>query len=422
MAATPQIVNRRRKRREREYRSMVSRFRLAGLAALTIVSILLAGGSVWTALAYSTITQNLPSLEYLPLLLEPPNAHLLQPTRLYDRSGEHILLTIENPVISQRRYLPLGGPQGSGSLPQYLVDAAIASTDATFWEHSGFTVESLNLNSPRTITQQLIADLLLFDEPDSQQRRWRESLLASQATARFGRDKIIEWYLNSADYGHLAYGVESAAQVYFGKSAADLTLAEAALLAAIASAPDLNPIDAPRLTIERQGKVLEAMLAQGYITSEQALNANALPLEIRALAAFPENPYENFTNVALAQVSERFGLSRIQRGGLQIITTLDLDLQIQAACAASIQVSRLSEQPIEGEECQAARLLPTLRREDAIAAPGVDASVVVIDPLTGQILALVGDAEEGHTPGSLLAPFVYLTAFTRGFSPASLVW
>ena len=164
------------------------------------------------------------------------------------------------------------------------------------------------------------------------------------------------------------------------------------------------------------------MLAQGFITTEQALNANTLPLEIRPLAPFPPNPYEPFTNLVIAQLSARFGLSRIQRGGLQIITTLDLDLQTQAACVASVQVSRLTEQPVETVDCPAARLLPTLLRDDATAAPGLDANLVIIDPLTGQILALVGDAQEGHTPGSLLSPFVYLTAFTRGFSPASLVW
>lgn len=419
MPATDQIINHRRKRREHARRSLVSRLRRAGIAALTVVSILLAAAFVWSAVAYSSITRDLPSLEQLSLLLEPPHAHLLQPTRLYDRTGEHILLTIQNPAVSQRRFLPI--IDTSAGLPQVLVDATIASADATFWEHSGFTLESLNINAARTITQQMISELLLFDEPDNQRRRWRESILASQATARFGRDKLIEWYLNSADYGHLAYGVESAAQVYFGKPAVDLILAEAALLAAIAQAPDLNPIDAPQLAIERQGKVLEAMLAQGFITSEQALNANALPLEIRALVPLPENQYEDFTNLVLAQAAERFGLSRIQRGGLQIITTLDLDLQTQAACAASIQISRLTAQPVLDDGCQSARLLPTLLREDAAAAPGLDANVVVIDPSTGQVLALVGDARQAHTPGSLLSPFVYLTAFTRGFSPASLV-
>ncbi|MEK6255885.1 MAG: Ig-like domain-containing protein, partial [Chloroflexota bacterium] len=205
-------------------------------------------------------------------------------------------------------------------------------------------------------------------------------------------------------------------------SASDLTLAEAAVLAAVAQAPDLNPINAPELAIERQGKVLEAMLSQGYISVDQAANANNLPLELRSLAPQPNNPYEDFIDLVISQLRPHFGLARLQRGGLKIITTLDIELQSQTACATSIQIARINNPASPVEDCQAGRLLPTLKQEEVAISAGIDANVVIIDPNTGQILTLIGDAKAQHAPGTVLSPFVYLTAFTRGFSPASLVW
>jgi membrane peptidoglycan carboxypeptidase len=150
-----------------------------------------------------------------------------------------------------------------------------------------------------------------------------------------------------------------------------------------------------------------------------------------------------FARLALIQLETQIGWGRLERGGLQIITTLDYDLQMQAVCLAQVQGSRLSGESgsISGEslDCEAARLLPTLSDRPAEADdtvpphdPGAAfrTDIVVLDPITGQILALVGQppigpletALEAHPAGSLVTPFIYLTAFTRGLSPASLVW
>ena len=378
--------------------------------------------TMWLAGGYSNITADLPSIEQLPLLLDYPNGHLYQPTRIYDRSGEHLLYTFENPAIQRRTFLPFSSENSQPTLPDNLVNALIAISDPTYWEHPGVLVAGIDASASRTLTQQLVADLLLFGESDDQLRRLRESLLAMQATSEYGRETIIEWYLNTADFGNLTYGVDSAAQVYFGKSASDLSLAESAVLAAVSQAPDLNPIDAPQLAIERQGRVLEAMLSQGYISLDEAANANNLPLELRSLIPQPENPNQDFINLVIAQLRSQIGLARLQRGGLQVFSTLDLEMQTEAICAAETQIARINEPNTPTPDCQAGRLLPTLQQQDASIPPGIQANVIVIDPSTGQILVLVGDVDEGHSPGTILSPFVYLTAFTRGFSPASLTW
>ena len=128
----------------------------------------------------------------------------------------------------------------------------------------------------------------------------------------------------------------------------------------------------------------------------------------------------------LAQLANEFSAERIQRGGFEIITTLDLDLQIQSECASVSQLARLGQNVESTQECEAGRLLPTLSRADAEPSAGLAANAVILDPSNGQVLALVGDPlpqeSAGRAPGTLLSPFVYMTAFTRGSSPGSLVW
>ena len=175
----------------------------------------------------------------MPGLLNPPNGLLLQPTRVYDRTGQHILKTFA-PTESPRRYIPLdpGNPQ---HLPELLVQATLAMADPTFWEHSGYALTGLaNPDLHPTIAQQLVSDLLLWNEKPSLQRAFRERLLAAQITSEYGQSQVIEWYLNSVNYGNYAYGADAAAQLYFGKSAAELTPAESAILAGVGQAPSLN--------------------------------------------------------------------------------------------------------------------------------------------------------------------------------------
>lgn len=422
MTTAPHLTARRRLRRTKRRNSLSLRVARLALTITAVLSVALAVAAIFLALAYSNLTQDLPAVEMLADMLDPARGSLLQPTRLYDRTAQHILLTLENPAVTQRRYVPLQSQQGS-QLPQTLVDATIAIADHDFSSHPGFTWSPLDGSSDPTLAERLAADLLLWGEPPGSRKTLRARLLAAQITAQYGREQVLEWYLNSADYGQGTYGVAAAAQVYFGKPVESLTLAEAALLAAASQAPALNPIEAPQRAVERQGEVLEAMLVQGLITSDQALSANQIPLHIQSPLPAPSNPAEDFTALVLAQLTKQIDETRLRRGGLQIITTLDYDLQIQAGCTSALQLARLAGQQVDNpQDCPAARLLPTSPRDEVQAAEGLSANLVVLDSLTGQVLALVGEGSRGHPAGSLLSPFVYLTAFTRGLGPASLVW
>jgi membrane peptidoglycan carboxypeptidase len=412
-----------------------------GFGCVTLLSLLAAVGAIAITLAYTNLSRGLPSLEALPALLNPPDGVLRQPTRIYDSSGKHVLLTLENPAARDSQYLPLEGTSADGSsgdqfLPSSLISATIATDDPTFWHNWGFTLAGIQQGSHPTIAQRLVSDLLLWDEKPGLQKALRERLLAAQITGRFGKEKVLEWYLNSAYYGHLAYGADEAAHVYFNKSASQLSLGEAAVLAAVAQAPAINPLDAPQAARERQDNVIQRMQDLGLIQADQADQARQESLNFSQETASIPNPAPAFTNLVLEQVQTQIDRARLERGGLKIITTLDYDLQMQAGCATATQLARLQatqDEPaaFDGSECQAARLLPTLAGGDPSKLPAdIGANMVILDPQTGKILAMVGDTSPGsdpahlpgHPPGSLLTPFIYLTAFTRGMGPASLVW
>ncbi|MFZ5909782.1 MAG: penicillin-binding protein [Chloroflexota bacterium] len=433
MAATRAILRRRRDRRETARRSVEARTQRAALGIGFLVSVLLAVLILALAFYYADLTRDLPSVEQLPTLLDPPDGLLLQPTRIYDRSGQHLLETFALGE-SLRRYIPLdpGNPQ---HLPEALVQATLALADPTFWKHPGYTLAGLGQPDLHpTIAQRLASDLLLWDESPSLRRALRERLLAAQITARYGRTQVLEWYLNSADYGHYAYGADAAAQLYFGKPAAELTPAEAAVLAAVSQAPSLNPLDAPQAVLQRGRETIHIMQALGFISKEAA------GLALAETPAFPAGETESqqtfapaFLNLVLQQLDKTFDRARIQRGGLTIITTLDYELQQQASCAMQVYLQRLQGSEASAgsapqAECEAARLLPSLPSDLLVHDPS--ASAMILDPRNGQALAAVGESFQGQesaswrprNSGSLLTPFVYLTGFTRGLSPASLVW
>jgi membrane peptidoglycan carboxypeptidase len=413
---------------------------LAGLGCSLLVSLIGVAGAILLVLAYSSLTQGLPSPDALPGLLNPPDGLLLQPTRLYDRSGEHLLLTLQNPAAAGRQYLYLENPGGGSAsdrqfFPTSLITATIATAEPAFWKSQGLSTMVSGLFNRPTIAQRLVSNLLFWDEPQGLKRNLRERLLAAQVIDRFGHEKVIEWYLNNADYGNLAFGADAAARLYFGKPATQLSLAEAALLAGVAENPAFNPLDASQAALDRQKQVLQSMLEQGLISAEQAGQASQAVVSFNTATLPVSNPAPAFTNLALEQLSSQFNRQRLERGGFRVITTLDYDLQLQSACAASTQLARsgfpqASLPAADGSECQAARLLPTLTSPDNPAISDLAANLLILDPKTGQILALVGEPNPGldparltgHTPGSLLTPFIYLTSFTRGLSPATLVW
>jgi membrane peptidoglycan carboxypeptidase len=432
MPSVPQILEMRRQRLARYRRNPAGKF---GLGCSLVVGLTLALGLLLFALAYTNLTQGLPSLDALPALLQPPDGALLQPTLILDRSGQHVLARLENPAATNKQYL-VYAPGASGPnlaiLPSGLISATLAADDPSFWTNWGFSYGGISQNSHTTIAQKLVNSLLLWNEPPGLRRALRERMLALQITSRFGREKVLEWYLNSAYYGHLAYGADAAARVYFGKPGSRLTLMEAAVLAAAADTPSLNPMDTPQVALERGRALLRKMADLGFITQNEVDIALQEKVVFRTTGQGAEQPLAAFANLVLDQLANQIPRQRLERGGLRIITTLDQDLQKQTTCAVGVQLARLGPSPNEaaGSDCPAALLLPTLPGTGKSSPSALQANVVILDPTNGQILALVAASNNSpapthlneRPPGSLLTPFIYLTGFTRGLSPATLLW
>jgi membrane peptidoglycan carboxypeptidase len=425
MPSVPEVIAMRRERKTRFRKSPAPR---AALSGSLLFSLLLVAAALLIPLVYSNLTRDLPPPEALAALLEPPDGLLRQPTRLYDRSGEVVLYTLENPAASEAEYLEYGG-----LLPTSLISATVATADPDFWSHAGFSLDGLKPTSHPTLAQRLAADLLLWEEPPSLRRALRERLLAAQITSAYGREQVLEWYLNSADFGSLAYGADAAARAYFGKPASQITLAEAAVLAAAAEVPEQNPLDDPQAAIQRQQQVIQTMLVHKLLSVDEAVAARRQSLIFAKRASTAAGPNAAYISLALSQVYQRIPAERFQRGGFTIITTLDAGLQDQVTCALQEQVRRMqdsSASPTQALECDAARLLPTLLRHEPQRLPGLEASAIVMDPLTSEILALgvVSPRPDRqavlapHPAGTILSPFIYLTGFTRGLTPATLVW
>ncbi|HSV85914.1 MAG TPA: penicillin-binding protein [Levilinea sp.] len=427
------LVKRREKRQARLSYSLHRRVELGGFTFGALAAIVLAATLVLLGFAYASLTSDLPSVAQLPLMLDPEQGTLMQPTRLYDRSGDKLLLVLENPNIP-RRYLRID-PRYPEFISPYLVQVTIALYDAEFWSHPGFRWDALLEPQPQTLPERLVGDLLLDDEADSLRRRLRMRLLAAQLVARFGRSQVLEWYFNSASYGHLAYGADSAARLYLGKPASQLNLVEAAMLAPIAEAPALNPFDTPAAALERHDEALNRLYSMGVINAQERIHAIQNPPQLVSEVTEPPQIAPAFNRMVLDQLTARFGRSRVERGGLRVTTSLDYELQLQLTCTAQTQLMRLNgqtEPPAapDGRTCEAARLLPPIPPGATVIDAPAAASGVILDIENGQVLALLGDSTtdvhsrelSGRQPGSLLSPFVAVAAFARGLSPATLVW
>jgi membrane peptidoglycan carboxypeptidase len=447
MPTVPQIVGYRERYRNRTRNQFARRIALPAGAFLSLaVAIVVLAFSFF----YVNLVQGLPSLAAIPALIEPPDGLYLQPTRLYDRSGQNIILVLENPAAGERRYLyypypsknindtteTAAGNNGRITLPRSLILTTIGGRDPGLWKHAGFSLNGVLTGSHPTIAQQLAADLLLLEEPPGVSRNIRERLIAAQITAHYGREKVLEWYLNSLQYGHQIYGVDAAARVFFGKPAERLTLAEAAVLTALAETPSINPLSFPDAAHSRQQEILKNMAVLGLITEEEARNA------LKENIVF-QYPYEtdtelasSFTQLVIEQAAKQINLAQLERGGMKIITTLDYDLQIQTLCAIEHQIAIMQDKQEPNQhswndlDCQSARLLPAQSFSALLSSLELSGSGLVLDQKTGQILAMTSKPAQGidplrqagKPPGSLITPFIYLTAFTRGFSPGSLVW
>ncbi|MCA1553330.1 MAG: transglycosylase domain-containing protein, partial [Chloroflexi bacterium] len=285
-----------------------------------------------------------------------------------------------------------------------------------------------------TITQQLARELLLSkDERESRTltRKLREMMLALRMTQSYSKDTVLEMYLNEVYFGNLAYGVEAAARAYFGKSARDLDIAESALLAGLIQSPvAYNPLVALDAAKARQQVVLNLMVKNGFVSESDMQLARDEALHF-GTATLPSPAQSGRVGEALLLaphfvayvrnlLEAEYGAERVNRGGMSVITTLDLDLQEQAEAIIRQHLDELARQT----------------REDGAPDYNVhNAALVAVEPSTGDIVAMVGSADyfdqqidgavnvalANRQPGSAIKPLTYATAFARDYTAATVL-
>jgi len=356
---------------------------------------------------YAWLFVDLPAPGELPRRAAAPSS------KIVDRYGR-LLYEVIDPQLGKHSPLALS------DIPLALRQATIATEDASFYTNPGVDARGILralwsnlrggevLSGASTITQQIARYLLMTPEERSQRsltRKLREWVLALRLTRTYSKDDILALYLNEVYYGNMAYGVESAAHAYFGKSVGELDLAECTLLAGLPQAPALyNPLldlDASR---RRQRTVLDLMVKHGYLSAaeadlaaEEQLRFAATPFPIRA---------PHFVTYVWSMLERELGVETLARGGLQIETTLDIDLQEKGEAIIRRHLSELQEQNSPDRNVN-------------------NGALVALDPLSGEILAMVGSADYFDArisgavnsclalrqPGSSIKPITYAAAF-----------
>lgn len=388
--------------RSKKWRKTIAGVALGGLLATGVVGSVVAGKYV------DELERGLPSTKRLTEYRPP------QTSRIYSKDGKLIgTLFREN-----RTWVPLE------KMSPYLRSALISVEDSRFYEHNGvdytgvaraawanFTGGEVQQGAS-TITMQLARNLFLTPER-SLSRKAREALLAMQIERQLKKDKILELYLNEVYFGAGAYGVGAASQLYFGKNPSQLNLAEAAMLAGLPQAPEkLSPLLDIKAAKQREGEVLDRMLAVGAITESQYALAHAQTqnLKVRQTKALGGNSsllkYPYFTSYVIKQLAMRYDDRTLYEGGLNIYTTLDVKSQRQAEA--------------------------TVKRLMAENGPGYNANtaaLVAIENKTGYIRAMVGGRgwtaknqfnrawQAERQAGSTFKMFVYATALEHGYTP-----
>ncbi|MCD6520169.1 MAG: penicillin-binding protein 1C [Anaerolineae bacterium] len=387
-------------------RQVILRGVLLGLLGSLFLGLLAIAGALGV---YAYYAASLPAPQELYKRATP-----FKSTKIYDRHGR-LLFEVFDPLGGRRTLVHYE------DIPPTVIKAVVATEDETFFSNPGVNPLAIAralytdlryreiVQGGSTITQQLVKNLFLSPER-TLSRKIKEAILAAEVTRRYSKEEILEIYLNEVYFGNLAYGVGTAAETYFGKPVSELSLAEAALLAGLIQSPvTYDPYTHPQAALARRNTVLELMHKNGFITRKEMLAAQAEPLHLAPRKITMEAPH--MVMYVREQLERLYGTEMLYRGGLQVYTTLDLDLQHLA--------ERIAREKIA-----------LLRKRQA-----TNAALVAMDPLTGDVLAMLGSVDfydksiDGQVnvalslrqPGSTLKTFTYLAAMERGWTAATML-
>lgn len=363
----------------------------------------------------------------LPFLFFWYSRQLPSPDKVVRREGfSTVILDREKrplfDIYLQENRIPIDLP----SVPQSLKQATISIEDKDFYKHKGFDPKGIiraifkiitlqDIQGGSTLTQQLVKNVLLSSERTIP-RKIKEFILAVQIESKYSKDEILQMYLNEAPYGGTMWGIEAAAQGYFGKSAKDLDILESVILAGFPQRPSYySPFGVNEdAYIDRTKQVLRRIREDGYIQSSEELDLGRRLSEVKFASKGATFKAPHFVMYVRKLLTEQFGERLVEAGGLKVTTTLDLNLQKEA-------------EKIVKEEL------------DKIKGLNVgNGAAVVINPQTGEILSYVGSydyhADEEklqgkfdvvslglRQPGSALKPITYAVAFSKGYTPSSLI-
>ncbi|HSM23769.1 MAG TPA: transglycosylase domain-containing protein, partial [Anaerolineaceae bacterium] len=421
------IIKDRKKRRYQASVKNKSSFKKLSLISVILFLMIIASIPLIGGYFYIQLTSDLPSAEWISAYLNPQNGILLEPTTLYDRDAQNEIYRLQHQGNS-RKFLSLD-PNQTEFISPYVVQLTVATKQPDFWSSSGYNKQFFSNVQDRTIAEELVVRLLLWDEPPGLRRDLRMRLLAAQIVEKYGRAQVLEWYLNSVNYGHYTIGISSAAQLYFNKNATDLNLAESALMVATSLTPALNPLDAPQAALENQENLLTTLNEKGFVTDQDYVNAKQTTIELVTEIQPLDSQANTFSNLVLNDLYDLYGRDRVELGGIRVTTTLDYSLQTALYCTLNSQIDKINGNFVGSDQCEPERLLPSLF-ETLPADLNLLGSGIILDPSTGDVVALVGNLDgereysvlDSKQGGSILTPLIAVNAFVRGFSPATQVW